>query len=74
MKKNIGITDRIIRFVIVDLLLSVSYLGLEIPPMYMNVTFVMSLLLILNIITGYSLIYQLFGLSTVEEKTKAVKN
>jgi DUF2892 family protein len=74
MKKNLGITDRIIRFVIVDLLLGVSYLGADIPPVYANIAFVISLILILSIITGYSLIYQFFGFSTIEEKTEEVKD
>ena len=74
MKKNIGITDRIIRFVLVDLLLGVSYLGADIPPVYANIAFVVSLLLILSIVFGYSLIYQLFGFSTIEEKTEEVKD
>lgn len=72
MKRNVGITDRIIRFVIVDLLLGASYLGIEIPPKLALVSFLLSLSLILTIIFGYSLIYQIFGIST--RKAEAVKS
>ena len=71
MKKNIGITDRIIRFVAMDLLLGISFLGIEIPPIYGTWAFIISVLLIWSIVTGYSLVYRMFGLSTVEEKAIA---
>ena len=68
MKKNLGVSDRIIRFVLFDLLLGVSYLGLEVPSFVANTTFVFSLFLLLSLIIGYSPLYHLFGLSTVDTK------
>jgi hypothetical protein len=67
MKKNVGITDRIIRFVLVDLLLGVSLMGMDIPNYLANTAFVISIGLVITIIFGYSPIYHLLGLSTIKE-------
>lgn len=68
MKKNIGITDRIIRFVAFDLLLGLSFLGFDIPPTLALWSFGLSMALGLTIILGYSPIYHLLGISTRELK------
>lgn len=68
MKKNLGITDRIIRFVAIDLLLGFSFMGFDIPMVYATVAFVWSIILILTIITGYSPVYHLLGISTQEKE------
>jgi hypothetical protein len=67
MKKNVGITDRIIRFVAIDLLLGLSFLGFEIPMEYATVAFITAVIIGLPMIFGYSLVYQLMGWSTREE-------
>lgn len=68
MKKNIGITDRIIRFVAIDLLLGFSFMGFDIPMYYATIAFVLSMALVLTIITAYSPLYHLFEISTLEKK------
>jgi hypothetical protein len=73
MKRNIGITDRIIRFVIVDLLLGASYLGIEIPPVIGMIAFLISLSLIFTIVFGYSVIYHLLGVSTRQVESQTVE-
>ena len=73
IKKNLGVTDRIIRFVLVDLLLGSSYLGIDLPQNLLLAAFILSLLLIVTIISGYSPIYHLMGCNTVESSTKVVK-
>lgn len=67
MKKNLGITDRIIRFVAIDLLLGFSLMGYDIPPHLANAAFIISAFLALTIILAYSPIYHLFHISTVEK-------
>lgn len=67
MKKNLGLTDRIIRFVAIDLLLGFSFMGFEIPMLYANIAFLLSIALLLTIITGYSPVYQILGISTSEK-------
>ena len=66
--KNLGVTDRIIRFVIVDLLLGTSYLGMDLPQGLLLSAFIASLLLILTILIGYSPIYHAMGWNTLESK------
>ncbi len=67
MKKNLGITDRIIRFVAIDLLLGFSFLGYDIPMYWANTAFVISAFLAITIIIAYSPIYHLFNISTIEK-------
>ena len=71
MKKNIGITDRIIRFVAIDLLMGFSLSGLEVSAVYTNAAFLLSIGLALTILTAYSPIYHLLGIKTTEEKNIA---
>lgn len=66
MKKNIGISDRLVRFVLMDLLLGLSYLGMEIPPQILGISFIVSLYLIFTFIIGYSPLYHLFGIKTIQ--------
>jgi hypothetical protein len=73
MKRNVGITDRIIRFVIVDLLLGASYLGIEIPPVLGMIAFLISLSLIFTIVFGYSVIYHILGISTRKDESRTVE-
>ncbi len=68
MKKNVGITDRIIRFVVIDLLLGFSFMGFEIPMIYATTAFVMSIVLAIPMIFGYSPLYHLIGISTIEKE------
>jgi hypothetical protein len=70
MKKNIGITDRIIRFVVIDVLLGLSFLGQDIPPYLATAAFIISILLAITIIIAYSPIYHVIGISTIEESNK----
>lgn len=73
MKKNIGVTDRIIRFVLFDIIIGLSYLDFNIPPALSMVMFVVVMILLLTVIFGYSLLYQLLGISTREKpKSDAV--
>lgn len=69
MKKNIGIIDKIIRFVVIDLLLGLSYLGKDIPDNLAFVSFIIIILLVISMITSYSVIYHLLNISTRENKT-----
>lgn len=64
-KKNVGITDRLIRFVAVDLLLGISYLGTEQDPILLSsIAFITSIIIMFPLITGYSILYRLFNIST----------
>lgn len=67
MKKNIGITDKIIRFVVIDLLLGFSYLGKDIPDSLAFVSFIIVILLVISMFTSYSVIYHLLNISTREK-------
>jgi len=71
MKKNVGITDRIIRFVFMDLLLGMCLWGMNVPIWFANFSFVLSAYLVFTMITGYSPIYALLNFSTLEEKTES---
>ena len=69
MKKNLGITDRIIRFVLFDLLVGASLAGIALPMFVQYITFFGFLYLLLTLIIGFDPIYYLLGISTrVEEK------
>ena len=73
MSKNIGISDRIIRFVIADLLLGASLAGMDIPPKLSTLIFIGALLTGLSIVTAYSPIYQLIGIDTRDEAEQKKK-
>jgi len=70
MKKNVGVTDRIIRFVFMDLLLGMCLWGLTVPLWVANISFIVSIYLIITIIFAYSPIYHLLKYDTKEEKIK----
>ncbi|MGA0283529.1 MAG: YgaP family membrane protein [Saprospiraceae bacterium] len=71
MNKNVGVTDRIIRFVFMDLLLGMCLWGMNVPLWFANFSFVFSIYLVFTMITGYSPIYMLLKFSTLEEKTES---
>lgn len=73
MKKNIGISDRIIRFVAFDLLIGASFMGFETPLWAAAIAFFLSLSLIFTVITGYSVLYRLLGISTRDKDLKNPK-
>lgn len=64
MKKNLGIADRIVRFVLVDFLIGSAYMGFEIPGAWSTAAFIFAIVLVFSIIVGYSPVYHLFGWST----------
>ena len=68
MKKNLGIADRIVRFVLVDFLIGSAYMGFDIPAVLSNVGFILAIILAISIVFGYSPIYHLFGWSTRDKK------
>ena len=68
MIKNIGVIDKIIRFVVIDLLLGFSFLGKDIPPYLATISFVVCVLLVISMFTSYSPIYHVFGWNTREKK------
>ena len=72
MKKNIGIADRIIRFVLLDGLLGVPYYGFDISPIVSNLSFVAVILLGITILTGYSPIYHALNIDTRDKKEPEV--
>ena len=74
MKKNLGISDRIIRFVAIDFLLGFSFLGYEIPEIYATLAFIGSFYLAITMIIGYDPIYHLFGIDTRDEVMKNAKS
>jgi len=69
-EKNIGITDLIIRFVIFDLLVSVSFLGTEIPVWIAAICFFGSFYLLFTMLFRFDISYAIFGISTREAKAK----
>ena len=70
MKRNIGISDRIIRFVAFDLLIGASFMGFEVPMWVATVSFIIGMSLIFTVITGYSALYHILGISTRDEDLK----
>ena len=74
LKKNIGIEDRIVRFVVMDFLLGASFLGIELDPFWTNASFILSIILVITIIIGYSPIYHLLGISTKYVKPEEETN
>ena len=70
MKKNVGITDRIIRFVFMDLLLGMCLWGMNVPDWFSNLSFIVSIYLVFTILFGYSPIYRLFDFNTLESKSE----
>lgn len=71
MKKNVGVTDRIIRFVFMDLLLGMCLWGMNVPQWFANFSFVLSIYLVFTMITGYSPIYTILKFSTLEKKEES---
>ena len=68
MKKNVGITDRIIRFVFMDLVLGMCLWGMNVPNWLANFSFILSIYIVFTILFGYSPLYHAFNFSTREEK------
>ena len=71
MKKNVGVTDRIIRFVIMDLLLGMCLWGMNVPGWMANASFIISIYLVFTMIFAFSPIYMLFRFSTLEEQAES---
>lgn len=67
MKKNLGMSDRIVRFVAIDLLLGFSFLGYDIPEIYATLAFIGSFYLAVTMIIGYDPFYHIFGYSSQDE-------
>ena len=65
-KKNVGVTDRIVRFVMIDLLLGFSLIGVDIPMWVANISFGICLGLAFTVFFGYSPIYHALGKSTLK--------
>lgn len=61
MKQNVGTFDKVVRIL---LALVFAYFGL----LYSVWWYVLSLILIITVFTGYCWIYRLFGWSTVKKK------
>ena len=70
MKKNIGISDRIVRFVLTDLLLGASLAGMDIPSYLSTLIFFGALLTGVSIVTAYSPIYHILGVDTLDESER----
>lgn len=67
MTKNVGIVDRIIRFVAMDLILGFTLIGNEIPPFLSNLCFIIAIYLGFTVLFGLSPLYRLFKFSTIEQ-------
>ncbi|MBT8230222.1 MAG: DUF2892 domain-containing protein [Saprospiraceae bacterium] len=67
MTKNVGVVDRIIRFVAMDLLLGFTLMGFEIPGYLTNICFIISIYLGFTVLFGLSPIYHFLKISTIEE-------
>ena len=65
-KKNIGITDRIIRFVVFDFALGIVLTGFDIPDQLQLILVILGLYILFTVITGFSMIYKLFGYNTID--------
>jgi hypothetical protein len=70
IRRNIGVFDRIIRFVIFDLLIAFSMSDFIENPLLANANTILMLLLLASIIIGFSPIYALLNFTTVELKTE----
>ena len=70
MKKNLAVEDRIIRFVLFDLLMGLSFSGMAVHPNVINIVFVFSFYLLITLILGYSPIYHILGISTIPSSSR----
>ena len=64
MYKNLGSSDRLIRFVLMDFLLGFSLSGIDLSPWLANACFMLSMYLLLTMLAAYSPLYYLFGWDT----------
>lgn len=70
MKKNLGISDRMVRFVVFNLLFGLPLAGVVMPDWLQHITFLLSLYMLITLIIGYSPLYHIVGWNTrkVDEK------
>ncbi|MEO0778428.1 MAG: DUF2892 domain-containing protein [Bacteroidota bacterium] len=64
MYNNLGSSDRLIRFVLMDFLLGFSLSGIDLYPWLANtcfMLFMLSMYLLLTMLAAYSPLYYLFG-------------
>lgn len=64
MIKNLGVVDRIIRFVLFDLLLTLTYSGLEVSRLLSICLGILSLYVLVTVVIGYSPIYHMLHFNT----------
>jgi len=63
-EKNLGITDRIIRFVIFDLLVGASLAGMAMPIFAEYLAFFGFLYLLITLVIGFDPFYYFLGINT----------
>ncbi len=64
MYKNLGVIDRLLRFILMDFVLGYSLAGLELSDFWADACLLFSIYLILTILAAYSPIYYLFDWNT----------
>ena len=69
MKKNLSTEDRIIRFVLFDLLIGVSLSGMDVGVVVANIVFILAIYVLATLIIGYSPIYHLLRINTIPKKS-----
>lgn len=69
--KNLGITDRIIRFVLFDFTIGLPLAGGDFPDWLTTTLFVTSIILLITIVLATCPFYKIFGIST-KEITKSI--
>jgi hypothetical protein len=67
MKKTVGSTDKIIRYIIAIVAIYVAYSGMVIAP-WSYVLYAVAAIMILTGLTGFCPLYSIFGLNTCKVK------
>jgi len=74
MTKNLGTIDRIIRLIIALGLLYVAFAYYQTSFVLAIVAFIIALILAVNVILGFCLMYKIFGISTRKEPGVSAPN
>ena len=65
--ENIGITDQIVRFIIVESAIGLPFLGEDLPRWLVITLIVNAVVLFMTIVLAVCPIYKILGISTKEE-------
>ena len=70
MKKNLGVTDRLIRFIFVDFTIAFPLAGGEFPEWLTTTLFITGIVLFITVIIARCPFYKVLGINTNENNDK----